>query len=460
MIAPGLVDLLVSVGNIGLAPSDFAPGSAPFYQLSAKAFQMATIALINIDMHGHVNPTLGLTAELCRRGHQVYFFSTEEFRNTVTPTGARFEVYPSHIGKATAESAKEQALATMAGKAPPKQASALGRALTEFDQTFAPLQRRLSALKPDVIVYDFVSLAAKIIADNLGIPAIKFFTTYASNEHYNLLSESFAKHDYPTLAELQAAQSLLDTHCQRVGFKAPNLVLEMQKIDDRNLVFLPQALQPKGETFDERFDFVGPCFQPATSAAVEELIPAGDGPVMLVSLGSLFHEWPEFYRSCIEAFGNTAWRVVMSIGSRLERKDLGLIPRNFRVESHIPQVALLPLASVFITHGGMNSTMEAQYYGVPLVVIPQIEEQGITARQVAQMALGIHIERPLVDTQALRDAVDRVHNEPLFRNRVAGMREQIEAAGGPARAASIIERMLTGPALASVNNLGVQPAKY
>ena len=259
---------------------------------------------------------------------------------------------------------------------------------------------------------------------------------------------------------MQAAQSLLDTHCQRVGYKAPNLVTEIQKIDAHNLVFLPRALQPRGESFDERFAFVGPCFQPVASRAAMELIPPGDGPVMLVSLGSLFHEWPEFYRSCIEAFGNTAWRVVMSIGSRLDRRELGAIPRNVRVESHIPQVALLPHADVLITHGGMNSTMEAQSYGVPLVVIPQIEEQGITARQVAQMMLGIAIERASLDTIALRTAVERVHGEPVFRTRSAGMRDAIRAAGGPVRAAQKIEGLIGKGVIAPADAPFFQPGQH
>ena len=51
---------------------------------------MARIALINIGMHGHVNPTLGFTRELVKRGHEVFFFSTAEFATQITSTGAQF----------------------------------------------------------------------------------------------------------------------------------------------------------------------------------------------------------------------------------------------------------------------------------------------------------------------------------------------------------------------------------
>ena len=403
---------------------------------------MATLALVNIDMYGHVNPTLGLTAELVRGGHRVYFYCAEEFRDAVTGLGAIFMPYPSAFGKATAETAKAQALATADGKAPPRQASVMTRFMAEFATTFGPLQKSLSAIKPDFIIYDFVSLAAKIIASNLKVPTIKFFTTYASNEHYNLLSQSFAKHDYPTTEDLQLAQTLIDQQCAAVGYEGINLIQSMGLIDDQNLVFLPRALQPQGSTFDSRFHFVGPCFEPVNSEEAKALIPKGEGPVLIVSLGSLFHEWPEFFQNCIRAFGNTSWRVVMSIGRRLDRKLLGDIPANINTLAHIPQVALLPHADVFISHGGMNSTMESLSYGVPLVVIPQIEEQAITAKQVANLGLGIHLDRSNVDETALKSAVQQILTDTNIQQKVETAQQQILEAGGPKKAREVIEGIL------------------
>lgn len=41
---------------------------------------MAKILMLNIPMHGHVNPTIALTKELVERGHDVTYFINEEFR--------------------------------------------------------------------------------------------------------------------------------------------------------------------------------------------------------------------------------------------------------------------------------------------------------------------------------------------------------------------------------------------
>lgn len=397
---------------------------------------MAKLALVNIGMHGHVNPTLGLARELVQGGHELRFFGTEEFAAAIRQTGASFVAYPSVAGKRTAETAALQAAATERGEAPPPEASALARFIEEFTLTLPALKGELERFAPDLVIYDFVALAAKIVADQLGIPTVKFFTTYASNEHYDLLRESFAKYDFPTQERMRAIQTGIDRVLASVGYGSVDLLAAVMAVDSANLVFMPRGFQPMGETFDQRFHFVGPCFQEASPEAALPLLPPGDGPVMVISLGSLFHEWPEFFRGCIEAFGNTAWRVVMSIGSRLDPELLGAIPSNFTVRPHIPQVSLMHFAELFITHGGMNSTMESLAHGVPMIVIPQIEEQALTARRVAEMKLGRCLRRSEVDAAALARAVLEVRADPRIKANALAFQREIAACGGPSAAAA------------------------
>jgi MGT family glycosyltransferase len=405
---------------------------------------MARIALINIGMHGHVNPTLGFTRELIRRGHEVYFFSTQEYAAPIAATGATFINYSSITGAASAEHAKIRAQCTAEGVAPPAHISVMSLFLQEFEGTFAELYEAMQSIQPDVMVYDFVSHAAKIIADHLNIPTIKFFTTYASNDHYSLIKETFAKHDYPTLEQIGAAQATIDGLCATFGCPSSSLAQSLGEIHSDNLVFMPRGFQPCGDTFDERFYFVGPCIRDADASVSSTLIPAGDGPVMIISLGSLFHEWPEFYQACFEAFGESRWRIVMAIGSKLDTANLGPIPSNFKIMRHIPQVELLQCADLFISHGGMNSTMESLYYGVPLVVIPQIEEQEVTARRVGETQLGRYLSRSNVSGKVLADAVADVFGNQDIKQNVLDMQRQILASGGSSRAADLIEAKING----------------
>jgi UDP:flavonoid glycosyltransferase YjiC (YdhE family) len=48
------------------------------------------IAWFCIPAHGHTNPTLGLIKTLTEAGHQIWYFSFEEFREKIENAGATF----------------------------------------------------------------------------------------------------------------------------------------------------------------------------------------------------------------------------------------------------------------------------------------------------------------------------------------------------------------------------------
>ncbi len=129
---------------------------------------------------------------------------------------------------------------------------------------------------------------------------------------------------------------------------------------------------------------------------------------------------------------------MLSRGRQIDPAALGPVPENFLVWAYVPQLDILSRARVFVTHGGMNSAMESLYYGVPMVVIPQQGEQALTARRIAEMGLGIALEKEAVDVTTLREAVERVANEAAFRQRVQHMQQFTREAGGYQRAVDAI----------------------
>ncbi len=55
---------------------------------------MSTIAFLNIGMHGHINPTLPVVAELVQRGHTVVYHTSPAFREEIGPTARRCSPTP------------------------------------------------------------------------------------------------------------------------------------------------------------------------------------------------------------------------------------------------------------------------------------------------------------------------------------------------------------------------------
>jgi MGT family glycosyltransferase len=162
-------------------------------------------------------------------------------------------------------------------------------------------------------------------------------------------------------------------------------------------------------------------------------------PVLVyVSLGTLFNTDATFYRNCFEAFHGQDFQVIMSVGARVSIESLRSAPANFIVQTHVPQLDVLRRATVFITHGGMNSVSESLYYGVPVLVIPQMSEQEIVGRRVEELGAGLYVAKEDVTAERLRESVQRLLAEPRFGRQAAVVRESLQTAGGVARAADAI----------------------
>ena len=160
--------------------------------------------------------------------------------------------------------------------------------------------------------------------------------------------------------------------------------------------------------------------------------------MLYISLGTIFTDNPAIYRACIEAFGAGPWQVAMTTGD-LNPAAIAPAPPGVDVRPRFPQPAVLRHAQAFVSHAGMNSTMEALYYGVPLVTLPQMPEQAANADRVVELGLGERLATDTLTPDALRQAVSRVTTDEQVRADLERMRRAIRDAGGAQHGAALIE---------------------
>ncbi len=133
----------------------------------------------------------------------------------------------------------------------------------------------------------------------------------------------------------------------------------------------------------------------------------------------------------------------MSIGKRTDIKDLGEIPSNFRVYNYVPQLEVLKSVDLFITHGGMNSSSEGLYNGIPLIVVPQFGDQPIVANRVAELEAGIAlVGAENLTPSAIKCAVDKVLSSNLYKENAEKIGHSLREAGGYKEAARLIKELL------------------
>jgi hypothetical protein len=118
----------------------------------------------------------------------------------------------------------------------------------------------------------------------------------------------------------------------------------------------------------------------------------------------------------VKANGNTS----------VDLKSLGPLAKNINATAYLPQLDILPCAGVAMTHGGMGTTMEALSFGVPLVIIPQMPEQALTARRVVELGLGLMMTRDEATPQSLMAAVEHVVGDATIQSNVALMQQQLD----------------------------------
>ncbi len=372
---------------------------------------------------GHLLPTIEVARELIARGHRVTYVAEERYEAMLAKTGARIVGYPAgawQFSQAEILSADAMAEANLAF---------LHRAV----DTVLPLSRSVFADdRPDVVLYDLQSaVVARTLAAEWDRPTVQLFPYLTSNEKYSFHAQVF---DFDT-AMMERTFALL-------GELLPDADLWrlLAEFDDRNLVFLPRRFQPQGDTFDDRFTFVGPCLAKTPVAGSWPGPPEGK-PVVLVSLGTTKNDRPEFFRLCAEAFADGRWHVVMTLGPG--NSVPGAEASNIETHEWLDHSTVLPHADAFVCAGGMGSLQEAFSFGTPVVVVPHTAENAVNARQVVELGIGLTMRHDELSPAALRAAVEHVASDAGVRERSAGLRRDIASAGGAARAVDMLQESLT-----------------
>lgn len=206
------------------------------------------------------------------------------------------------------------------------------------------------------------------------------------------------------------------------------------------IVYTSREFQPLADTFSSRYAFIGPSVPELTHAP-----RSGGDRKIYISLGTVNNRSRSFYRACLEAL--RSWegvRAVLSLGGGCRPEELGDVPPNVQVLPQVDQLAVLSQSDAFLSHCGMNSVSESLYLGVPLVLFPQQEEQGMVARRVQELGAGVPLPAPT--PAAIHQALSLVLADPAFQHSAQHISEGFRAAGGYRRGADKILEAAMGSA--------------
>ena len=383
------------------------------------------IAWFCIPAHGHTNPTLGLVKTLTEAGHQIWYFSFEEFREKIESAGAAFigcDGYDFDM--------EDKENADRVGKDKVFATELLVSSTLALDEMTS---RVIGEIRPDVIVSDSVAFWGKLAAMKHGLPYVSSTTTFAFNRY----SAKYMQESAWDIARMLMAMPRINKQLKRLrekGYPVKSLLDIVQNDNDTNtIVYTSKYFQPCSETFSDRYRFIGPSIRPITRP-----VEKTSDKTIYISMGTV-NQNRQFYRNCINVLAQTGWQVIISMGTNTDHFDD--LPENIQVYESVDQMAVLSISDAFITHCGMNSASEGLYYGVPLVLFPQTPEQSAVARRVEELGAGVRLQS--ISEEDVLDALTRIISESQYKAGAEQVALSFRECGGAAEAKDFLELIVT-----------------
>ncbi len=186
---------------------------------------------------------------------------------------------------------------------------------------------------------------------------------------------------------------------------------------------------------DTRVRSLGPFrrFRPVSLFAPKER-----RPLVYASFGTMQGHRLDLFQSIAAACRTLGLRLVVAHCGGLDAAQAASIDAEI-VTAHVDQRAILRQATICVTHGGLNTAMDAMEAGVPMLVLPIAFDQPGVAARVVHHGVGLALSPRKADRRRVEAALLRLMAEPGFARNAARMGRDIETTGGAAEAARLAE---------------------
>lgn len=279
---------------------------------------------------------------------------------------------------------------------------------------------------PDLICFDSMAFWGKVLADENNLPSVALHTIQPFD------AKAFEKDGYRFL------QPYTKAFCSEIEFK--RIIHIYSKIaigkyhlqsdfsfadilsakGDYNLILVPDFLCKYKNGLNCNSMIYNPII-PESLSIMEKSDINGivKEKIIYISTGSIINR-KSFLIKCIDQCLNVlGFEIYVSAGDYAEE-----LKKNYKnqVRIHIysfaPQITILKRASMFITHGGMNSICESIYYETPMIVIPFINDEYLNAKMVEECGLGLMLNEKTFEKK-LSDTIKTILNDRSMRDNIS-----------------------------------------
>ncbi|XP_054152664.1 O-mycaminosyltylonolide 6-deoxyallosyltransferase-like [Oppia nitens] len=423
------------------------------------------VLFVPIAGTGHVNAAIGMAQVLLSSGHECWFDIGADWRDKLRPYGIRM------VGSDTTETEdrddktddkdkqntekqylKSHALSMKEKGILGSESTPLEKALLQLedcDKMFAFQQQQdlhvnqvIRDLRPDVIVCDqFLSLPS---VTKSGIPWVLVCSAnpLTSIHHectppwFSGLPTNGPKEDWQSYRKAlmtgsRKLKKLFDDNELANGL--PPLP-EMAFINDSkylNIYGYPLELdyldlRPLPDNWYRFDNLMRYDSKPSTKLfEIPDQLRDKPGKLIYFSLGSMGGADVDNMKRLIAILAKSGHRFIVSKG--LLGDDYDLPVDNMWGQPSVPQLEILPLVDLVITHGGNNTISETIYFGKPMIVMPLFADQYDNAQRVHEKGFGIRLDAYKCSEEELLSSIECLLNNNLLTEKLSKISQRIQS---------------------------------
>jgi zeaxanthin glucosyltransferase len=419
---------------------------------------MAHIGILCPGAIGHLNPMCNLGTELLHRGHRVTLFGVPDVKSKIAQSNLEFCEIGAEDFPIGSLDIMYETLGKLTGTEGLK--FSVQFFLKEAKMLFQDAPEAIRNANIDLLLIDGVTTAGGTVADYLNIPFINVCNALPMNREPGV-PPFFTHWRYKNVwwAKLRnkVGNSLLNYLTKSVW----DLVVEQRSIwhlsphADRNDSFskfaqiaqLPQSLDFPRERLAPWFHYVGPLKNSSETELVSldrQFFPfekLNGKPLIYATLGTLQSHNLDIFQYIAQACQGMDAQLVISLGNPNADPSQMDFPGDPIVAAFPPHQQLINRAALVITHAG-STAVSCLSSGVPMVAIPITTDQPGMAARVAQAGAGEVVQLSKLTVPRLKAAIDRVFENPSYRENAAKLATAIQKSGGVNQAANIVEQVV------------------
>lgn len=420
-----------------------------------RAGKRKTILFAALDSIGHINSLVCLANHLRAQGHRTVFLFSEPIANNLKELG--HEVYdsttPDLVPSVESNDAQDKwnEVIKMCQKGwqsgnvinnyEEEMKIGFGEMIKDIKKYNDNVEKKLKLIKPDILVIDHYFGTPALFKANL--PWVRVFSASPLALHNNPnmpeawlgLPSKWDQND-PTQRDWMerarvAKRALYDEYNDYwKSFGLPDLPTDP-------VGFIPVSPYMNMYMYPEELDYseFAPikswqrcdCMvrdQKAGKFEIPEKLRDKPGKLIFLSLGSLASADVILMKRLTGLLADCPHRFIVAKGPLHDQYEL---PDNMWGQKFLPQLEVLTVSDLIITHGGNNTLTESFYYGVPgFIVCPLFGDQFDNATRVQEKGLGIRLDPYNCSKEALHSAIETMLNKEGIRERMQAISRRMQ----------------------------------